>query len=594
MQELDFPFDSNAVLRNKKKYRRLLLSNGNNRIKKRVAILGGSTTNDIKLILELFLLNYGIEPEFYESEYNQYYEDAMFGNTELDEFSPELVYLHTSWRNVKNFPSLDDGTEVIKEKLNGEFDSFVSAWQKLQNRYNCIIIQNNFEFPNYRLLGNKEASDIHGRINYLSKLNIMFYEFSNSNDKFYINDINYLSSTYGLDEWGDAFYWHMYKYSLCIPAIPILAHNVANIMKSIYGKNKKAFVLDLDNTLWGGVIGDDGVDEIETGQETPTGQVYNEFQKYVKDHKSLGVLLCVASKNENDVALEGLNSPDCLLSPDDFVSIKANWEPKSKNIIETANELNLLPESFVFIDDNPAEREIVRQQVPGVSVPELDKAEHYLRIIDKSGFFETTSITEDDTNRNKMYTDNQERAKLQSSFTDYNDFLISLNMVAEIIPFNNRSIPRVTQLINKSNQFNLTTKRLSQQDVEETASSSSYITLSGRLEDKFGDNGIVSVVIGKIDNSKLHIELWLMSCRVLKRDMECAMMDALVSKCKETGLKEIIGYYYPTEKNKMVINFYKQQGFELLSDDNGSTIWSKDVDKYINKNNVISLKEIND
>jgi len=596
VKELEYPFDSSYIMKKSKSLKKALLSDGSDRIHKKIAVLGGSTTHDIIRILELFLLNYGIEPEFYESEYGQYWQDAMFPG-ELNDFNPDIIYIHTSNRNITDFPTMDDSAEAVDEKLQKTYQHFETMWKKLSDTYHCPIIQNNFEAPFYRLLGNRDFFDVHGRLSFINRLNEKFAEYarkaSDSAESFFINDINYLSSCYGLDQWSDPLAWHMYKYALCIPAIPTLSFNVANIIKSIYGKNKKGLVLDLDNTLWGGVVGDDGVDGIEIGQETNLGQVYAEFQNYVKMQKDIGVLLTVDSKNDEENAIAGLNHPDGSLKPDDFVAIKANWEPKSENMKAIAKELNILPESLVFVDDNPAERAIVEGQIKGAAVPEIDSPEHYIRIIDHAGFFEATSVSDDDRKRNEMYMANKKRTELEESFTDYSEYLKSLEMEAEIAPFEKMYMPRIAQLTNKSNQFNLTTKRYTQDDIEKTAADDSNITLYGRLKDKFGDNGIVSLVIGNIrSGAELHIDLWLMSCRVLKRDMEFAMMDALVKKALERGVKTIYGYYYPTAKNKMVKEFYDIQGFDLVSEDaDGNKTYKLDISQnYENKNKVISVK----
>ncbi len=600
MQELEYPFDGNYIMKKSKSLKKTLLADGSKRITKKIAVLGGSTTHDIIRILELFLLNYGIEPIFYESEYGQYYQDAFFPGEDLSNFKPDIIYIHTSNRNIKEYPTLEDSDEVVETKLNSTFRHFESVWQKLNQTYHCPIIQNNFEAPFFRLLGNRDVYDIHGRLSFINRLNEKFSEYarkcSAEGTSFFINDINYLSSCYGLDEWSDPMAWHMYKYALCIPAIPTLSYNIANIIKSIFGKNKKGLVLDLDNTLWGGVIGDDGVDGIEIGQETNLGQVYLEFQDYIKMQKDLGIVLTVDSKNERENALAGLNHPAGKLKEDDFVLIKANWDTKSENLKAIAAELNVLPESLVFVDDNPAEREIVKKQLPGTRTPEMDSPEHYIRILDHSGFFEATLISEDDKKRNEMYKANIQRASLEESFSDYGEYLKSLEMTADIAPFEKMYMPRIAQLTNKSNQFNLTTKRYTQDDIEQAAADQANITLYGRLKDKFGDNGIVSLVIGNIrENSdtcdkELHIDLWLMSCRVLKRDMEFAMMDALVAKAKEKGIKTIYGYYYPTAKNKMVKDFYLLQGFEKDGEDEeGNATFSFRIpDDYENKNKYIT------
>ncbi len=589
MRELQYPFDNEYILKKAKRIKKELLASEDKRIVKKIAVLGGSTTHDIIRVLELFLLEQGIEPLFYESEYAMYWQDAMFDNPELMEFAPDVIFIHTSNRNITDYPDLNDSKEAVLEKEDSVYKHFEVMWDKLRETYACPIIQNNFEMPFYRLLGNRDAVDMHGRIHFLNRLNEKFYEYADTHENFYINDINYLSSCYGLDKWADPFFWHMYKYALCLDAIPNLAFNVSNIIKSIYGKNKKALVLDLDNTLWGGIVGDDGVENLEIGQETSLGQVYSEFQNYIKMQKQLGVMLNVNSKNEEENALAGLQHPDGALKPDDFIIIKANWDPKSKNLVDIASELNILPDSLVFVDDNPAEREIISQQVKGTAVPEIGNPEEYIRVLDHSGFFEVTKLSEDDRNRNEMYKANVMRKQQEQSFGDYKEYLKSLQMKAVIAPFEAMYMARIAQLTNKSNQFNLTTKRYSQSEIEAIAQDEKFLTLYGKLEDKFGDNGVVSVVIGEVEGNTLHIRLWLMSCRVLKRDMEFAMMDTLVEKCKEQGIDTIYGYYYPTAKNAMVREFYSLQKFtKIEEDEQGNTTWKYEIPaEYSCKNEVI-------
>lgn len=594
MKELEYPFDPEWILKKKKALKRELLQNTQQTfLEKKIAILGGSTTRDIRDILELFLLNYGIRPCFYESEYNQYYADGMFPNPALEEFHPDILYIHTSNRNIEQYPSLEDDRTLVTQKLQAEYERFQALWEHLHAVYGCPVIQNNFEPPLYRLLGNRDASDHRGRWNYIQRLNQMFYEYADTHQDFYIHDICYEAADYGLERWSDPFYWNMYKYAMCVPAIPYTAFQLARIIKSIFGRNKKVLNLDLDNTLWGGVIGDDGPENIEIGQETSLGQTYAEFQDYLKQHKKLGVLLSVNSKNNEETALSGLERADSVLKREDFVAFRANWEPKSHNLYATAEELKLLPESFVFVDDNPAEREIVRQEVPGAAVPEITKVEEYIRVLDRSGFFEVTNFSEDDLKRNEMYLANEQRNRMQKNFSDYGDYLRSLEMKAQIGAFDPAYFSRIVQLTNKSNQFNLTTHRYSQSEIEQIAADPQYLTLCGRLEDKFGDNGVVSIVIGRKEKDVLQIELWLMSCRVLKRDMEYAMMDTLVKQCRDCGILQIYGYFYPTAKNAMVKDFYALQGFEKLEEDvDGNAKWSFRIpEQYTLKNQVITVME---
>lgn len=588
---LEYPFDADEILKKKRRIRRELLQNGPF-LEKRVAILGGSTTSEIRDMLELFLLNYGIRPSFYESEYAQFYEDAVFDNPALDAFSPDFVYLHTSNRNILTYPSVRDDEKTVDALLEAEYSRFASVWDSLYQKYGCAVIQNNFELPAYRIMGNRDASDLHGRIRFLMRLNEKFYCYANTHSRFYINDILYLSAAYGLDRWQDALFWHMYKYCLCLNAVPGLAYNVANIIKAVCGKNKKAMAIDLDNTLWGGVIGDDGVDGIEIGHETSVGQAFSEFQQYLKECSSLGIMLNINSKNDYENAVAGLNHPEGTLRPDDFILIKANWEPKDRNFGEISEELQILPESIVFVDDNPAERDIVKRSFPGVSAPALDRVENYIRQIDRAGFFEVVELSGDDLKRNSMYRENVRRAQFQNRFSDYGEYLKSLEMRAVIRSFDKIYMPRIAQLTNKSNQFNLTTRRLSEADIEQMAQDPNRICLYGKLSDKFGDNGVVTVVIGNRQRDALHLELWLMSCRVLKRGMEDAMLDETVRRCMERGIRELRGYYYKTAKNAMVKDFYGRMGFEKLSEDEaGNSTWRLETAGYENRNQAIEVTD---
>ena len=591
MKELEYPLDGEWILSKKKSIKRQLLQENGPFLQKKIAVLGGSTTSNICVLLDLFLLNHGIQATFYESEYAKYYEDAMFDNPELVEFAPDLIFIHTTNVNVKNYPTVRDSETDAVAKLDLTYQEFEGMWEHLRETYHCPIIQNNFEPPSYRLLGNYDCVDLRGRVSFLNRLNERFAEYARSHDFFHVHDVAYLSAVVGLDRFSDPFYWHMYKYAVGVPVMADFCYSLSHIIKAIYGKNKKAFVLDLDNTLWGGIVGDDGPENLQVGQETSMGQAYDAFQTYLKAHKDIGILLNVNSKNEAENALAGLNHQDCVLKPDDFVVIKANWQPKNVNMTEIASELNLGVDSFVFVDDNPAEREIVSKTLPGVSVPEISTVDKYVREIDRHGYFEVLKLSKDDLARNEMYKANAMRAQTMKSFADYGEYLRSLEMKAVIKPFEPIYMARIAQLTNKSNQFNLTTRRYSQSEIE--AAAKDRFTFYGKLADKFGDNGVVTVAIGRPEGDALHVELWLMSCRVLKRDMELALLDAIVRRCQASGLTRIIGYYYPTAKNGMVKNFYGELGFEQLSaDGEGNTVWEFRIPEgYENKNKYIEVTE---
>jgi FkbH-like protein len=608
LKELEYPYDSEFILKKKRSLKKKI--EGREKITKRIAVLGGSTTSAIIDILELFLLNQGIRPEFYESEYNNWWEDAVFesGNkdSELAKFSPDLVYIHTSERNIKFYPTPCNSNEEVQNNLLQDFGRFQQAWNSIRKNLKCPVIQNNFERPQFRLMGNRDVWDFRGRTNYSRHLNEKFYQYADEHSDFYINDLDYLSSNYGLDNWHDKNFWYIAKYCCAYNAIPDLAYSVASIIKAIFGKNKKALVMDLDNTMWGGVIGDDGVDNLRLDPVSAEGEAYGEFQKYIKLHKDLGIILNVVSKNEEENAITGLKHPDSNISPEDFTIITANWDNKYLNIAKQAKTLDLGADSFVFVDDNPAERAIVKEQIEEIAAPRITPdnienlgvsgkgIEDYIRILDNSHFFETVVLSEDDLKKSKQYKQKAQAAAVVEDFGDYNEFLKSLNMKAEIQDFKPVYMERITQLTNKSNQFNLTTKRYTENQMQEVADSNNYIRLYGKLEDKFGDNGLVSVIIGeKKKTNELHIDLWLMSCRVLKRDMELAMLDTLICEAKKQGITEIYGYYYPTAKNSMVKDFFNTVlGFDKISESvEGNIKYFLNIKDYKNKCQVILVNE---
>lgn len=592
MKELEYPFNADMILRKSKKIKKDLLSQMSSEcMHKKIAILGGSTTDILRKTLELFLLDHGIVPEFYESGYNQYYEDAMFPDMELRQFAPDYIYIYTTNRNIQRYPHISDNSDAVEKLLNQEIDKYTGMWEHIAEIYKCPVIQNNFEMPTWRILGNRDAWDIHGATYFVNRLNMYFGQYAREHHNFYICDLNYISADYGLNAWIDPFYWYMYKYAAAVPAIPYLAQNVANMIKAIAGKNKKAIVLDLDNTLWGGIIGEDGAGQIEIGPETSKGQAYTEFQEYIKRQKEIGAVLTINSKNDGETAMKGFDNAGSVLNKEDFVAVKANWNPKDRNIYEIAQELNLLPESFVFIDDNPAERELIRQKFPEIAVPEMNTPEQFISILSHNGFFETVNLSEDDVNRTQMYMENIKRIQSGEKYSDYGAFLKSLEMHAIIRPFDTMNLSRIVQLINKSNQFNLTARRYALPDIEQIIQNEKYITIFARLKDKFGDNGITSSVIGKIIEHDLHIELWVMSCRVMKRNLEFAMMDEMVKVCQRRRIHRVIGYYNPTNRNGMVKDFFGELGFARIDiTDNGKSVWEYKVDKnYVNKNQSIQI-----
>ena len=566
------------ILRKRQAIKRELLKQ-TNLVPVRIALLGGSTTNEIKSMLEIFLLAQGIEPVFYESGYNRYFEDVLFENPELWSFKPDLVFIHTTWQNISEFPALLESESEVEARIRREMARFESLWEKIHKDLGAVIIQNNFDLPNLRSMGNLEASENFGSVNFVMRLNAEFASYARKHPHLLINDILYLSAQVGQAAWFRPSYWYNFHMALSPTASVALGQSVAGIVKAVYGKSKKCLVLDLDNTLWGGVIGDDGLQNLILGKDHPVGEAYLDFQRYVKNLRRRGVILAVCSKNDEENAKEGFSHPDSVLKLEDFTVFKANWKTKPENIRQIADELNIGLDSIVFVDDNPAERAIVEEQLPEVAVPNVGTdVSVFAEILEQERYFEVDKIVQDDLSRSAFYNSNAERSASQSQFTDYGNFLTSLQMSAEIGPFRPVYLERITQLISKTNQFNLTTRRYTRGQVEAIAHDPTFLTLYGRLTDKFGDNGLVSVVVGQMVDGVLQIDLWLMSCRVLNREMEFAMFDALVEECQLREIRKIVGVYIPSKKNSMVAGHYASLGFNAMggTSDVGDR-WSYDV-----------------
>ena len=585
---LGYPFDADNIMQNKRALKKQLMAQ-QNLLEKRVALFSGTTIGEIKNILELFLLDNGIKPVFYEGDYGRYFEEIVFDSGEIAAFKPDVIYINTSIHNLENLPYAGEDAGSVDNKLAAAMEKQKTLWDAA-SKLGCPIIQNNYEYPRIRVMGSYEAVAPSGKVRFINRLNELMAAYAFENGNIFINDLNYISAHYGLDSFTDPSYYNSYKYGINPSAIPYLCHSVASIIKSVFGKNKKALMLDLDNTLWSGIIGDDGVEGIRLGTESPEGIAHLDMQKYAKELSGIGVILGVCSKNEEDAAKSGFEHPSSVLKVDDFASFKANWNPKHLNLEASAEQINIGIDSLVFADDNPAEREIVRQAGRGVGVPELTAPERFAETVSNAGYFEVTSLSADDIKRAEMYRQNAVRAAEQQSFVDYGQYLKSLDMHGYFGPFSGGQLERVTQLANKSNQFNLTTKRYQVNEMAERAAKPGVITLYGRLEDKFGDNGLVSEVIANIDGENLDIELWLMSCRVLKREMEFAMFDCLVKQAKQHGIKTITGYYYKTAKNAMVAEFYSTLGFEKTEQNGDDSVWKYSIpDNYHNQNNSIEV-----
>ncbi len=391
-----------------------------------------------------------------------------------------------------------------------------------------------------------------------------------------IHDVDSLSAAAGRWSWADERFYYHAKLPCAPEHLVAYAHSVAAVIGASRGKSKKALVLDLDNTLWGGVIGDDGLAGIRCGHGDAEGEAFLAFQQYADALRRRGVILAVCSKNDEKIAREVFEKhPEMCLRAEHISCFMANWEDKATNIRRIAEQLEIGTDSMVFVDDNPAERALVRRFLPEVAVPELpEDPAGYIQAIERHAYFQTISLGTEDLRRSEMYRANGLRRSAESAAADIGDFLRSLEMKARVEPVTGAALERVAQLIGRSNQFNLTTRRHSAADLTRMAQSPEWLTRTISLRDCFGDNGLISVVLARIANREMIIDTWLMSCRVLKRGVEQFALNTLCETARERGVEWILGEYIPTRKNGLVRDHYANLGFEMVScDPDGHSWW---------------------
>ena len=396
------------------------------------------------------------------------------------------------------------------------------------------------------------------------KLNYLLAELALEKSNLFIADLCAIQNKFGRDFMFSPNVYINTEMVLSLDILPVVAENMVGIISSIEGKFKKCLILDLDNTTWGGIIGDDGLEKIQIGS-LGIGKAFSEFQHWVKALQRRGIIIAVCSKNDEDKAKEPFEKhPDMVLKLEDISVFVANWENKADNIRKIQSILNIGFDSMVFLDDNPFERNLVRENLPEVCVPELpEDPANYLEYLYELNLFETASFSENDAERTKQYQIESQRATALESFTNVEEFLKSLNMISDVQEFNNFSKPRVSQLSQRSNQFNLRTVRYTEEEVNDLIQSDQHYTLSFTLEDKYGDNGLICVIVLKgLDPENIFIESWFMSCRVLKRGMEEFTLNTIVETAKKNGFKKLIGEYIESPKNQMVQNHYENLGFK--------------------------------
>ena len=394
-------------------------------------------------------------------------------------------------------------------------------------------------------------------------------------------DVAAMASRVGLTNWHDPIAWNLAKQPVAHNLIPYFADSLCRLIAAMRGKSRKALVLDLDNTLWAGVIGDDGMAGINIAQGDATGEAHLALQRYALALRDCGVVLAVSSKNTDEIARQVFREhPDMLLREEHIAVFQANWNDKASNIEAIAQTLNIGLDALVFVDDNPAERALVRQRLPQVAVPELpDDPAFYVRTIAAAGYFEAVGFADEDRKRAQFYTDNAKRVELQSNIGSIDDYLRSLNMHISFSAFDAGGRARIAQLINKSNQFNLTTRRYTEAEIDMLIGDEDAFTMQIRLEDVFGDNGMISTIICCEVGDDWEIDTWLMSCRVLGRKVEEAALQQLIHFGKMRGIKRLLGLYRPTERNIIVAEHYAKLGFTATGIRDDAELWILSLDE---------------
>jgi len=555
----------------------------------RVAVLGDSATQFLSQALRGTGYDYGLDLNIWEADFNQIERQVFDPTSELYEFNPEIVVIfHSSHKLLGRYNKLKP--EAYSTLADSQMELIDGINSSIGLNCSAKIICFNYTEIDDTVFGNYSGKFESSFIFQLRKLNYQLMQYASGHAGFYICDLSTIQNLHGRKTFFQPSIYINSEMVVSIEIMPDVAARTLDLISAMNGRVNKCLILDLDNTTWGGVIGDDGLENIQIGS-LGIGKAFTEFQYWAKKLKNRGIILAVCSKNTESVAKEPFEKhPDMVLKLDDIAVFVANWNNKADNIRLIQSILNIGFDSMVFLDDNPFERNIVRENIPGIIVPELpeDPAE-YLEYLYSLNLFETVSYSNEDAERTKQYQVEAKRSIMQKSFVNEDDFLKSLDMVSVIEPFNKFNTPRVAQLSQRSNQFNLRTVRYTESDIETISTSEKHLSFSFTLEDKFGDNGLICVIIlEKEDSETLFIDTWFMSCRVLKRGMENFVTNTIVQSGIRHGFKRLKGEFIPTAKNGMVEDHYKNLGFTF---DNG--FWFLDLKSYEERTAFITAKPVN-
>jgi len=543
----------------------------------KVALLGDTATQLLATAIRGTGAERGYNIDLFEGEYNQIERQILDPSSDYHAFGAKYTVIFQSTHKLLEQYSLGD--EAFRSNLAEERIGFVKTI--------CDTVSGPVIYFNYPEINDEIAGSFSNSINssfifQLRKLNYELMNLAATEKKLFICDIAGVQSKYGRDYMFDSSVYTSTEMILSIDALPLVSSRTMDIICALEGKIKKCLVLDLDNTLWGGVVGDDGWENIQIGHGLGIGKAFSEFQQWIKKLKDRGIILCVCSKNDEEKAKEPfIKNPEMVLKLEDIAVFVANWDTKADNIKSIREILNIGFDSMVFLDDNPFEREMVRSFLPDVCVPDLpeDPAD-YLEYLYSLNLFETASVSAADKDRTSQYQSEAKRVQASKSFASEDEYLQSLGMQCTVEGFTGFNTPRVSQLSQRSNQFNLRTIRYTEAEISGISSSHDHKGFAFSLKDKFGDNGLIAVVILKaLDKDNLFIDTWFMSCRVLKRGMENFTLNTIMNYANEFGYSNVIGEYIPTSKNGMVADHYQKLGFANTQTENQFIISVKEYQR---------------
>lgn len=551
----------------------------------RLAICGSSTMNHLMPAIRVAGLRRGLFIHGHIGNFGQYRQEMLDINSATHGFAPDIVLLAPTAADVIGGIALLVDRATADESVDASIAELRSLWRTVKERMRATVIQQGIIDSTYPLFGSHERLIPGAPRRLISLANYRLSEAALEDDVRWL-DIPAAIAHDGLDKWFDVRNWFQAKVEIAPPAAKDYGELVARLIAAEFGLSKKCLVMDLDNTLWGGVVGDDGVDGIVLGEGSAVGEAHLALQKYARLLKERGVILAVCSKNEWDTVSEVFDThPEMHLKKSDIAAFAVDWEDKALNIEKLSKQLNIGLDSMVFIDDNPAERARVRGTLPMVAVPELpEDPSYYVQAVAAEGYFEAINITNEDIQRTKLYRANTERRAFEASATSIDEFLSELEMAMRFDSLRSVDLSRASQLINKTNQFNTTTRRVTTDALSDWSSDERSMILVFRLGDKFGDHGLVSVMVFRphsLESDTLELTSWVMSCRVFGRQLESAAMNVAVELAKSRGMERFLADYIPTPKNAVIKALFENLGFTKVEQSpDGTSRWSLKLTDY--------------